>query len=71
MDSRSARGVAWSGVAVDLGRRRGAPDADTVACIRRTVDAWPPLTAEQYDRIALLLRRPCGTSGNGTPRDFG
>lgn len=26
--------------------------------IRRTVDAAPPLTAEQRDRLALLLRAP-------------
>lgn len=28
--------------------------------IRRTVDAAPPLTAEQCDRLALLLRTPSG-----------
>lgn len=28
--------------------------------IRRTVDAAPPLTPEQRDRLALLLRAPSG-----------
>ena len=28
--------------------------------IKRTVDAAPPLTAEQRDRLALLLRTPAG-----------
>ncbi len=51
-----------------LRRHRGAddPEADRLAAefkadrladyIRRTVDAAPPLTAEQRDRLALLLR---------------
>lgn len=41
------------------------PDADTLACIRRTVEAWPPLTAEQCDRIALLLRPDPGEARPG------
>jgi hypothetical protein len=41
------------------------PDADTLACIRRTVEAWPPLTAEQCDRIALLLRPEPGEARPG------
>ncbi|MBV9448675.1 MAG: hypothetical protein JO345_22535 [Streptosporangiaceae bacterium] len=33
-------------------------DADLDAYIQRLVDAAPPLTAEQRDTLALLLRRP-------------
>lgn len=33
-------------------KRREALDAH----VRKVVDAWPPLTAEQQDRLALLLR---------------
>ena len=51
-----------------LSRSRGADDPDLIAArrdlrverladhIRRTVDAAPPLTVEQRDRLAMLLR---------------
>lgn len=51
-----------------LTRSRAADDPELIAArqglkaarledyIRRTVDAAPPLTAEQRDRLALLLR---------------
>lgn len=29
--------------------------------VRRTVASWPPLTAEQCDRIAILLRPSSGS----------
>lgn len=41
----------------DLIRARQNLRAERLAdCIRETVDAAPPLTAEQRDRLALLLR---------------
>lgn len=61
MDS-SGRRARWEG-----------PDPETLEVIRRTVEAWPPLTAEQCDRIALLLRpdpgkaRPGGGGGRLNP----
>ena len=33
------------------------------AYVRRTVDAWPPLTPEQRDRLAVLLRPSTDPSG--------
>lgn len=54
---------AQKGVAVRLGRTEEAARLDTEiraaaldAHIRRVVDAAPPLTAEQRDRLAVLLR---------------
>jgi hypothetical protein len=55
--------------AVGVAHRRGDPEAIKSATrelaaakladfIARTVDAAPPLTPEQRDRLALLLRRP-------------
>jgi len=56
-----------------LSRSRTPDDPDLIAArrnlrterlaeyIKRTVDAAPPLTAEQRDRLALLLR-PVGAS---------
>lgn len=51
------------GVAVRLGRTEEAARLDTEiraaaldAHIRRVVDAAPPLTPEQRDRLAVLLR---------------
>ncbi len=41
------------------------PDAVTLDSIRRTVEAWPALTAEQCDRLALILRPAPGEDGNG------
>ena len=55
-----------------LSRSRTPDDPDLVAArrnlraarledyIRRTVDAAPPLTAEQRDRLAVLLRGEAG-----------
>lgn len=37
---------------------RGPRAADLDACIQELVDAAPPLTGEQRDTLALLLRRP-------------
>jgi hypothetical protein len=37
--------------------------ANIAAYIKRTVDAAPPLTAEQRDRLALLLRGSAGAGG--------
>jgi hypothetical protein len=63
MDPRQARGRRAA-----LGRYRPADDPEVVASvrdlaaanleayIRKTVDAAPPLTPEQRDRLALLLR---------------
>jgi hypothetical protein len=54
---------------------RAADDPDLIAArrelraatladrIRRTVDEWPPLTPEQRDRLALLLRAPSTVDG--------
>ena len=54
---------AHKGVAVRLGNSSEAARLDTeirtarlADYIRRTVDTAPPLTAEQRDRLALLLR---------------
>ena len=40
--------------------RRDLAAANLAAYIRRTVDAAPPLTNEQRDRLALLLRGVAG-----------
>jgi hypothetical protein len=60
---------AHKGVAVRLGNIAEADRLDTeiraarlADYIRRTVDAAPPLSAEQRDRLALLLRGG-GTDG--------
>lgn len=63
-----------------LHRHRGADDPELLAAraahaeaalvvhITRVVDAAPPLTAEQRDRIAALLRAPATrTDGEATP----
>ena len=57
------------GVAVRLGRTHEAERLDTeirtarlADYVRATVDASPPLTSEQRDRIAALLR-PVHTTG--------
>jgi hypothetical protein len=46
-----------------LEARRQLAEANIAEAIRRVVDAAPPLTPEQRDRLALLLRAPRG----GTP----
>jgi hypothetical protein len=58
-----------------LTRSRAGDDPDMIAAerdlhaanladhIRRTVDAWPPLTSEQRDRLATLLRAPSTVDG--------
>jgi hypothetical protein len=47
------------------------PEADLDAYIARLVDQAPPLSSEQRDTLALILRRSCptpaGPSGAGTP----
>ena len=47
----------------DTGQREDSPaadgqDVDLDAYIARLLDAAPPLTGEQRDTLALLLRRP-------------
>lgn len=51
------------GVAVRLGRTEEAAQLDTeirtarlAEDIERTVDAWPPLSIEQRERLAAILR---------------
>jgi hypothetical protein len=39
---------------------RCCDDAELDACVQDLVDAAPPLTGEQRDALALLLRRPRG-----------
>jgi len=51
-------------------------EADLDAYIQRLVDTAPPLTAEQRDTLALLLRRPrpqitATTSSSGGQRPTG
>ena len=41
-------------------------EAQLAAYIKRKVDAWPPLTDDQRDRIAILLR-PAGSRLYATP----
>ena len=36
--------------------KRGLKAAQLEEYIARTVESWPPLTAEQTDRLAILLR---------------
>ncbi len=43
--------------------RRDLAAANLAAYIRRVVDQAPPLTSEQRDRLALLLRGPSDTGG--------
>ncbi len=40
------------------GRTAEDRDSGLDACIKELVDAAPPLTSEQRDTLALLLRRP-------------
>lgn len=39
--------------------------------IRKVVDAAPPLTERQRDRLAAILRAPSGPSQPAEPRDVG
>ena len=43
--------------------RRDLAAANLAAYIRHVVDQSPPLTPEQRDRLALLLRGPSNTGG--------
>jgi hypothetical protein len=46
------------------GERDGTgPEAGLDAYIARLVDQAPPLSSEQRDTLALILRRPCRTPG--------
>ncbi len=46
-----------------LAARRDLRAARLAVYITKTVDAAPPLTPEQRDRLALLLRGPSDTGG--------
>jgi hypothetical protein len=43
--------------------RRDLAEANLAQHIRRVVAGWPPLTAEQRQRLALLLNDPAETAG--------
>ncbi len=43
--------------------RRDLAAANIAAYVRKVVDAAPPLTDEQRDRLTLLLRGPSNTGG--------
>jgi len=49
------------------GHPADCPEAGLDAYIARLVDQAPPLTSEQRDTLALILRRPRRTPGPGTP----
>lgn len=50
-----------------LAARAAHTEAALAAHITRVVNASPPLTAEQRERIAALLRAPMGSASGGDP----
>lgn len=61
LDAAFAAASRWGNLPPDIAVRKRDLKADKLAAhIARVVDTLPPLTAEQRDRLALLLRGDAG-----------
>ena len=71
-DAQSAPGVVTSGSLGLLATCRPLAEtrlAELLEChVRRVIDAAPPLTGEQRDKLALLLRGPASDQVKPPPR---